>query len=178
MATELEFPSRIRNQHVETRRRLRKHPWLHARLRPHTCFGHYPHFQISELNPKKFSQNSTKVGSGNCILHPDSNHSTADCKKLKALKNSEYCNHCGKTGHVARDCFTRQRELQQNTTQLQQSSSNKTDHFSDSTSIEFQQFVTTVKRKSERNPHRSGFCQYCDTAVGTSTKLTGPLTCD
>jgi hypothetical protein len=50
----------------------------------HTCFARYPHFQIAELQTtKKLSQNSVNSTNTKCALHPDGNHTTADCKKLR-----------------------------------------------------------------------------------------------
>ena len=53
----------------------------------HTCFGRNPHFQIAELQTgKKHTQNSTHIQGDKCALHPDSNHTTADYKKLRHLQ--------------------------------------------------------------------------------------------
>jgi hypothetical protein len=53
----------------------------------HTCFARYPHFQIAELQTgKKLSQNSVNSHTTKCALHPDGNHTTADCKKLRQLQ--------------------------------------------------------------------------------------------
>ncbi len=53
----------------------------------HTCFGRYPHFQIAELQTgRKHTQNSTNIQGDKCALHPDGNHTTADCKKLRHLQ--------------------------------------------------------------------------------------------
>jgi hypothetical protein len=53
----------------------------------HTCFARYPHFQIAELQTgKKLSQNSVNSHITKCALHPDGNHTTADCKKLRQLQ--------------------------------------------------------------------------------------------
>jgi hypothetical protein len=58
----------------------------------HTCYQQYPHFQVAELqshNKSKLSQNSLKLGQVvPCPLHPDSQHTSADCKKLRELASS------------------------------------------------------------------------------------------
>ena len=139
----------------------------------HTCYQQYPHFLTADLQSKKLTQNTVKLAHGAkpCMLHPESNHTTEQCKKLRDLKHpptpssypkgkgkgrnggkgkrsgthtkgqklegtkkgkghgspkgktkgdrkpsGETCSHCHKTGHVARDCFTRKREMNQNTT--------------------------------------------------------------
>ena len=53
----------------------------------HTCFARYPHFQIAELQTgKKLTQNSLSAHTTKCALHPDGNHTTADCKKLRQIQ--------------------------------------------------------------------------------------------
>ncbi len=57
----------------------------------HTCYQQYTHFLTAELqDKKKLTQNAVKMGqfSGNntCVLHPESNHTTEQCKKLRDLK--------------------------------------------------------------------------------------------
>jgi hypothetical protein len=124
------------------------------KLYNHTCFEKYPHFQLAELQNSKLSQNSNRIrGKPSCIYHPNSNHSTSECEKLKSMNEigkgkgnpnkkgygnrssqkgkgrgqksngkgkgrgkgtgtpafSGECTHCGKTGHTARDCYSRKR---------------------------------------------------------------------
>jgi len=65
----------------------------------HTCFAKYPHFQLAELKHNKVSNNSSRVlnayttQGGNkatkCVLHPDGNHTTAECNKLRNLKGQD-----------------------------------------------------------------------------------------
>ena len=55
----------------------------------HTCFARYPHFQIADIQSSKFKQNSSTFNSKSCVLHPHSNHTTEECKKLQHLKASE-----------------------------------------------------------------------------------------
>jgi len=56
----------------------------------HTCFARYPHFQIAELQTgnslKKHTQNNTNYRNDKCALHPEGNHTTAECKKLRQLQ--------------------------------------------------------------------------------------------
>jgi hypothetical protein len=53
----------------------------------YTYFARYPHFQIAELQTgKKLSQNSVNSHTTKCALHPEGNHTTADCKKLRQLQ--------------------------------------------------------------------------------------------
>jgi hypothetical protein len=62
----------------------------------HTCLAKYPHFQLAELKHNKVSNNSSRMTQsytnhgGNkdtkCVLHPDGNHTTAECNKLRNLK--------------------------------------------------------------------------------------------
>jgi hypothetical protein len=62
----------------------------------HTCFAKYPHFQLAELKPHKVTNNSSRVTHNNhggnkdtkCVLHPDGNHTTAECNKLRNLQGS------------------------------------------------------------------------------------------
>ncbi len=135
-----------------------------------------------------------------CVLHPDGNHTTAECNKLRNLKGTDKgkgkrtdkknhrhqikpyhgpaysqnnkgkgtgrrqggkgkgkqpfmgsrtprtditCDHCQKKGHVARDCFTRQNDRPKVLTQAVTTSSPLV--------VEFQQYVTDVKRKATSN---------------------------
>jgi hypothetical protein len=142
-----------------------------VKLYNHTCFEKYPHFQLAELHNSNLSQNSNRIGGkSSCMYHPNSNHSTVDCEKLKSMnrgqspqragkgkpKKSKYgnrsfkpkeqakaggkgkgagkgkgkpkskpfdgeCRNCGKTGHMARDCYSRKSEnqtYQQNHTKM------------------------------------------------------------
>jgi hypothetical protein len=57
----------------------------------YTCYQQYPHFQVAELqshNKSKLSQNSLKLGQVPCPLHPDSQHTSAECKKLRELAST------------------------------------------------------------------------------------------
>ena len=56
----------------------------------HTCYQQYPHFQVAELqmNKSKLTQNALKIGQTPCPLHPDSQHTSAECKKLRELRSS------------------------------------------------------------------------------------------
>jgi hypothetical protein len=59
----------------------------------HTCFQQYPHYLTAEMADKKLTQNSVTLGypmgSKPCVLHPDSNHTTEQCKKLRDIKTSQ-----------------------------------------------------------------------------------------
>ena len=160
----------------------------------HTCYQQYPHFLTADLQSKKLTQHTVKLAHGAkpCMLHPESNHTTEQCKKLRDLKNpttprsspkgkgkgrnggkgkrsgsptkgnkpegykkgkghgspkgkakgdrkpsGETCSHCHKTGHVARDCYTRKREMNQNTTHATHD---------EEIPIEFRNYVTFSKR--------------------------------
>jgi hypothetical protein len=173
----------------------------------HTCFAKYPHFQLAELKQNKVSNNSSRMTNayhgGNkdtkCVLHPDGNHTTAECNKLRNLKgqdkgkgkrtdkNSRHqlkpyhspaypqnnkgkgtgrrqggkgkgkqpsmgsrtprtaitCDHCQKKGHVARDCYTRQNGHLKVITQAVTTTNTRSPLV-----VEFQQYVTDVKRKA------------------------------
>ena len=178
----------------------------------HTCFQQYPHFLTAEMADKKLTQNSVKLGypmgSKPCVLHPDSNHTTEQCKKLRDLKTNQpnytpsgkgkgrqkgkgktkgkgnrsdkptwkpgpnkgsnpkgkgrgrgrgtgtevTCSHCHKSGHEARDCFTRKREMNQTTTNF---SLTNTTQDETEIPIEFRNYVTFVKRpREEKRSHR------------------------
>ncbi len=176
----------------------------------HTCFAKYPHFQLAELKPHKVSNNSSRVThaynnhGGNkdtkCVLHPDGNHTTAECNKLRNLQGSAKgkakrtdkrnarnqtrpydssahskgkgtdrkkggkgkgkppsmgsrtpcpditCDHCQKKGHVTRDCYTRQNGQPKVLTQAVTTTTARLPIV-----VEFQQYVTDVKRKATSN---------------------------
>jgi hypothetical protein len=137
------------------------------------------------------------------MIHPESNHTTEQCKKLRELKHSsppnlfpkgkgkgknsdkgkrsgsytkgnitktagnkkgkgygnpkgkakgerkpsgETCSHCHKEGHVARGCYTRKREMNQNTTHATHD---------EEMPIEFRNYVTFAKRP--RDVHSSDY---------------------
>ena len=169
----------------------------------HTCYQQYSHFQVAELqmNKTKLTQNALKIGQTPCPLQPDSQHTSAECKKLRELRssgpdkgkrtgkgtrnrhNSSHsaprtypnpkkgkgygggkgkdkgqrsnkgdtpnpfkdmeCSHCGKKGHPARNCYkclNASPKLSQNTTTITEPA----------TTIAFQQYVTYVKRKADK----------------------------
>ena len=169
----------------------------------HTCYQQYPHFLTADLQSKKLTQNTVKLAHGAkpCMIHPESNHTTEQCKKLRELKNpstpnsfpkgrgkgknggkgkrsgqhtkgnkiegnkkgkgygspkgkakgerkpsGETCSHCHKEGHVARDCYTRKREMNQHTTHATHD---------EEIPIEFRNFVTFAKRP--RDVHSSEY---------------------
>ena len=133
-----------------------------------------------------------------CVLHPDGNHTTAECNKLRNLQGSAKgkgkrkdksharhqtrpydskpqrqstdkkkggkgkgkppsmgsrtprpditCDHCQKKGHVARDCYTRQNGQPKVLTQAVTTTTARLPLV-----VEFQQYVTDVKRKAPSN---------------------------
>jgi hypothetical protein len=54
------------------------------------CYQQYPYFQVAEfqVNKTKLSQNTFKLGQTQCSLHFESQHASAECKKLSELKSS------------------------------------------------------------------------------------------
>jgi hypothetical protein len=209
----------------------------------HTCFAKYPHFQLAELKHNKVSNNSSRVTQnytnhgGNkeskCVLHPDGNHTTAECNKLRNLKGTDKgkgkrtdkrnprnqtkpyqrpahpngkgkgggkgkgkppsmgsrtprtditCDHCQKKGHVARDCYTRQNGHPKVLTQAVTTTNERSPLV-----VEFQQYVTDVKRKATSNleheedttneqQDESATVSHEDTQHASSTEQEAPAT--
>ncbi len=52
---------------------------------------------------KKHTQNNTYLQGGKCALHPDGNHSTADCKKLRNLQLHPFGNKGGRGRGMYKD---------------------------------------------------------------------------
>ncbi len=159
------------------------------KLYNHTCFEKYPHFQLAELQTSNLSQNSNRIGGkSSCVYHPNSNHTTSECEKLKSMNNTGQrckgkgkgkhneqrygnrsyskpkgngkggrgkggkgkgngrgrgagkpfdgeCRTCGKTGHMARDCYSRKDTT--NTFQQNQ----QTAKTADEATLKFSQFA-------------------------------------
>jgi hypothetical protein len=54
-----------------------------------TCYQQYPHFLTADLQSKKLTQHTVKLANGvkPCMIHPESNHTTEQCMKLRELKH-------------------------------------------------------------------------------------------
>jgi hypothetical protein len=60
----------------------------------HTCYQQYPHFLTADLQSKNLTQHTVKLANGAkpCMIHPASNHTTEQYKKLRELKQSSTSN--------------------------------------------------------------------------------------